>query len=692
MRIPLPLLAALLAATVQVSQAATANPIWSATALPTRSGALVPGSGKLAAADARGDIALAAAQGDGAEGCLVTFKYSGASGALVWRREACVAGAANAVAVAMDAAGNVIMAGNANGGFRLIKYAGASGSPMWEQRAAGGALDIAWGLALDPAGDVFLMGKAAGPSTEVWVAKHRGSDGSLAWQQPVDSGAETTPAGIATDGSGNAFILGNYRNSSGDADWNVARLAGSSGAVVWRKVYDSGSPDVATAIAIDRAGDVIVTGISTIAGGTVAKTLKSAGSTGRTLWERNYPAAGGIASGAHAVAVDGSGNVALTGFAGGDIATVKYGGDGTPLWQAVHAAPGSAGDAGHGIAFDGAGDVVVTGSTHSTSPEMKTIKYSGASGAEQWASSRAGTGADDRGIAIVAVADGILAIGALTQASQPAGVSLLKFGSVAARTAGLNVQGLWWKGASESGWGVNLTQQGDVLFATWFTYDEQGQGMWLVMSSGERVGDNSYAGTLYRTRGPAFSTVPFESAKVSASAVGTASFSFTDANNGIFRYTVKGVSGAKPITRQLFSTPPTCALGMDNAGLPNYQDLWWSRGGTEPGWGVNVTHQGDTLFITWFTYGSGGDGMWLVGSNMARTGNATYAGTLYRTVGPPFDSADWRASQVGIAPAGHATLVFSDNDNGTFTYTLDGVSQSKQISRQVFANPKTVCR
>lgn len=694
MRIPLllPILAAFLAAAVPVAEAAIASPLWSATALPTGSSALVPGSGRLAAADARGDVVLVAAQGDAAEGCLVTFRYSGASGALAWRREACATGAANAVAVAVDATGDVLMAGNAGGAFRLIKYSGSSGAPMWEQRAAGGALDIAWGLALDPAGNVLLMGKAAGASTEVWVAKHRGADGSLAWQQPVDSGAETTPAGIAADASGNAFIIGNYRNSSGDADWNVARLAGSSGAVVWRKIYGSGAADVATAIAVDRAGDVIVAGTTAIAGGSVARTVKNAGATGRTLWERDFAASGGGNGGANAVAVEGSGRVAITGFAGGDIATAMYGIDGTPLWQAVHAAAGSGSDAGHGIAFDALGDVVVTGASHSSSPEMRTIKYSGANGAEQWASSRPGTATSDRGIAVVAVADGMLAIGALTQASQPAGVTLLKFGNGAARPEGINVQGLWWKGASESGWGVNLTQQGDVLFATWFTYDDQGQGMWLVMSRGERVGDNSYAGTLYRTRGPAFSSVPFESTKVAASAVGAASFSFTDASNGIFRYTVNGISGTKAITRQVFATLPSCGLGLRNEGLPNYQDLWWSRGGSESGWGLNVTHQGDTLFITWFTYDSGGDGMWLVGSNVAKTGNATYAGTLYRTVGPPFHSAAWNASQVGLAPAGHATLVFSDDDNGTFTYTLDAISQSKQISRQVFASPKTVCR
>ena len=33
-----------------------------------------------------------------------------------------------------------------------------------------------------------------------------------------------------------------------------------------------------------------------------------------------------------------------------------------------------------------------------------------------------------------------------------------------------NYQDLWWNPA-ESGWGVNFTHQGDIIFATWFTYD-----------------------------------------------------------------------------------------------------------------------------------------------------------------------------------------------------------------------------
>jgi hypothetical protein len=105
---------------------------------------------------------------------------------------------------------------------------------------------------------------------------------------------------------------------------------------------------------------------------------------------------------------------------------------------------------------------------------------------------------------------------------------------------------------------VNLTHHGHILFATWFTYDASGKGMWLVMSNGARVGNTStYTGALYRTTGPAFSATPWDKSQVSITQVGTATFTFDDANSGTFSYTVNGVSGSKVITRQVFSTPTT---------------------------------------------------------------------------------------------------------------------------------------
>jgi hypothetical protein len=124
-----------------------------------------------------------------------------------------------------------------------------------------------------------------------------------------------------------------------------------------------------------------------------------------------------------------------------------------------------------------------------------------------------------------------------------------------------NVQGLWWRSpaGAEAGWGLNLVQQGDVLFVTWFTYGPDGNGMWLVMSEARRTNTNRYAGTIYRTTGPSFNAVPFDPKQVTTTAVGTGTLSFTDTDSGTFSYTVDGVSQSKPITRMIFALPDsTC--------------------------------------------------------------------------------------------------------------------------------------
>jgi YVTN family beta-propeller protein len=257
---------------------------------------------------------------------------------------------------------------------------------------------------------------------------------------------------------------------------------------------------------------------------------------------------------------------------------------------------------------------------------------------------------------------------------------------------GFNVQGLWWR-ATESGWGVNLAHQGGKVFATWFTYDANGSGLWLVMSNGEHQGNNTYSGTLHRTTGPAFSA-PFDASRVTYTAVGNATFSFSDANSGTLTATVNGVNVSKPITRLVFGSPvPTCASGGPAGAQPNYQDLWWKApGASESGWGVNIAHQGDVLFATWYTYGSDGQPLWLSGSDLTRTGNGTYSGVLTRSYGPPFNAAPWDPSKVTRMAAGSVAFAFSDANNGTMTYTLEGVTQSKSITRIAFANPATVCR
>jgi hypothetical protein len=262
-----------------------------------------------------------------------------------------------------------------------------------------------------------------------------------------------------------------------------------------------------------------------------------------------------------------------------------------------------------------------------------------------------------------------------------------------------NVQGLWWRSpaGSESGWGVNITHQANTLFATWFTYDLDGSGMWLVLANGAQSTANptSYSGDLFRTTGPAFNTANWVSANVAATKVGTATFTFTDKDTGTFGYTVNGVTQSKPIVREVFgSSVPTCA----ESGSPstsNYQDLWWhSPAGSESGWGINITQQGAVIFATWFTYDTTGKGQWIVmAQGLQGTGAAanSWSGDLFKTAGPAFNSATFDPNAVHATNVGTGTFTFTDASNGTFAYTLNGVTQSKAITREVFFTPTSVC-
>ena len=260
----------------------------------------------------------------------------------------------------------------------------------------------------------------------------------------------------------------------------------------------------------------------------------------------------------------------------------------------------------------------------------------------------------------------------------------------------LNFEGPWWN-PSESGWGLSLAHQDDVIFTTWFTYDGSGKAMWVSMTA-LRTSATTYAGTIYRTTGPSLSAVPFDSNQVQRAEVGTASLSFADGNNGTFAYTLNGVSQTKPITRLVFGPLPTCTFGgQSNLALAtNYQGNWWSQGAGESGWGVYFTHQGQSLFTSWFAYDSDGTPLWL-SATATPTGNGTFSGTVYRTTGPAFNSVPFDPQAVGRTPVGSLTLTFANGNSTRFDYTVTigsgaTVTQSKLLTRLVFRTPGTVCQ
>ena len=265
-------------------------------------------------------------------------------------------------------------------------------------------------------------------------------------------------------------------------------------------------------------------------------------------------------------------------------------------------------------------------------------------------------------------------------------------------------EGLWWNSpaGSESGWGIVLTQQGDTIFAAWFTYDLAGKPRWLVMSA-DRIASNTYAGTLYQTTGPPFDAAPFppigSAGGAAGTVVGSGTFTFDDANDATFAYTVDGVSQTKSITRESFGPVPGCTFGggSDPALATSYQDLWWNApAGSESGWGIEIVHEGDTIVAIWFTYDRDRSPMWLI-ATLARTGATTYSGNLFRmTGGPAFDAVPFpplgSPGSASGSIVGTATLDFSDGNAAAFSYSVDGVAQTKSITREVLVSPGTVCR
>ena len=93
----------------------------------------------------------------------------------------------------------------------------------------------------------------------------------------------------------------------------------------------------------------------------------------------------------------------------------------------------------------------------------------------------------------------------------------------------VNVQGIWWNDPDESepGWGLNLAHQGDILFASWFTYDTDGTSMWLYMSSAQKTGTNRYEGDIYRSTGSPYND--YSAASFDQAIVGRGTLTFSDA-------------------------------------------------------------------------------------------------------------------------------------------------------------------
>ncbi|HUI98859.1 MAG TPA: hypothetical protein VLY46_01435 [Usitatibacter sp.] len=239
------------------------------------------------------------------------------------------------------------------------------------------------------------------------------------------------------------------------------------------------------------------------------------------------------------------------------------------------------------------------------------------------------------------------------------------------------LSGLWWN-AAESGWGVSFTQRRNILFVAWYTYDGSGNPKWYVasdceMPSGVTGTSGTCNGALYEVSGPTFFGTAFDSSLVHASTAGSISVAFQDANDGTMTYTADGQSRTVAVTRQPITsgtTPPAV----------DYTDLWYNP--SESGWGLSITQQYGVMFLAWYVYDSNGNPMWYVAPDCVVVGSGC-SGSLYRTTGPALGPT-FNPAVVQAFAAGTVSLTFSDANDGTLSYTVNGVSGTKTITRQTF--------
>lgn len=287
-------------------------------------------------------------------------------------------------------------------------------------------------------------------------------------------------------------------------------------------------------------------------------------------------------------------------------------------------------------------------------------------------------GATDAGVAtcnIAAIAAGNHAYTA-AYSNAASGANAESTLSVAAAANGpLDYTDMWWQGEAENGWGVSITQHGNIQFIVFFVYDDSGKPVWYVLPNGSWNGDfTAYTGNLYQpTSSPFFA---YDTTRFAAGApVGTATFTYTSTSTANVAYTIKGVSGSKVIQRQIFGA-------ADGAPRLRVNDLWWA-GTAENGWGMNIAQQNRTLFALWYTYDANGNDTWFAFPGGTWNGRA-YTGGLYATTSSRWLGAPYNPASFVVTQVGNMTLTFVDQSNATMTYTVNGVTQTKNIVRQPF--------
>ena len=281
---------------------------------------------------------------------------------------------------------------NINSMFTL-KYSPSGPPKEWGAQYNGtGAIDdraTAIATTADGANNIVIIGYGKNSSIpandDIYVVKYN-ADGTRAWAAAqYDGGKGDQPRSVAVAPDGSVFVTGYSEKALGGYNFYTAKYHGTTGTRIWTDIYSvtSGGDNQGKSAAVDGSGDLYVTGYAIGASGTRdIHTIKYSGSgeTPVKVWERTFD---GLAHGDDAgVAVrvdpiDGAIVVAGTtrsGAGDNDFTVIRYSPDGTTLWERTLQKP-QTDDLLVDMAIDASGYLYLAGSAGNGSADVLTLLY-----------------------------------------------------------------------------------------------------------------------------------------------------------------------------------------------------------------------------------------------------------------------------------------------------------------------------
>ena len=272
--------------------------------------------------------------------------------------------------------GSMMIAASSFPGHAIVRFDtnGTVLSSVFIEPQNGGTVE-----SITPFGEVYLLTWTTTGFAEPFVLKYDGITGAQAWAGPAGMGPSSS-AVMTVDNAGNPVVA-----SDNGIIHTIRKLSGVDGSTIWTNSVTLPATRPARAVEVDASDNVVVASIATGAGNNNMHTAKLRGT------------------------------------------------DGVELWSAIY--DNNSSDLPRFAAVDHAGDVLVVGTTLGTGTDIALVKYSGASGAEQWRRITAGpTSSFDEPTAVVVDAENNLFIAATNMNGPFTDLMFLKYTPSGTRT------------------------------------------------------------------------------------------------------------------------------------------------------------------------------------------------------------------------------------------------------------------